>query len=149
MGYNKLMSKPIKESVAFYALNEAGQFLAVKRAKDDESLPGVWGLVGGSLKDGEAPEDTVRRAALQKLGVAVVIKDYTGDDTIDRGNYILHLREYEVELQDEPKVPQLDASVSQYEELQFSSSPELLREAANKGSLCSRIFLRNRGLWEG
>jgi len=142
------MSKPVKESVAFYALDEAGRFLAVKRAKDDASLPGVWGLVGGSLKDDETPQDTVQRAALQKLGVAVTVTKYTGDDTIDRGNYILHLREYEVGLRGVPAVPQTDASVSQYEALQFSDDPEILREAADKGSLCSRIFLRNRGLWE-
>lgn len=142
------MNKPIKESVAFYALNHEGAFMAVRRSDDDESLPGVWGLAAASVRDGETKEDSVRRAAKDKLGVEVEVLKYTGDDTQERNDYVLHLSEYEVKiLKGEPQALHVDPTVSNYAAVQWSKDPELLREAAERGSSCSRIFLRNKGLW--
>jgi len=143
-----LADKPIKRSVAFYWRDEAGRFSAVKRPADDEYLPLVWGLPAGSLKGDESWEEAVVRAGHNKLGVTLEILRYTGEDKIDRGDYILHLREYEVRiLEGSPTVPQPDNSITQYLDLKVTADPKILLEAAEKGSLCSRIYLRNAGLW--
>lgn len=143
-----MTDKPVKEAVAFYALNSQKEFLCVKRADDDDSLPGVWGLPAASLREGEAQEDAVIRAAQDKLGVKVEIAQYTGDDSQDRGSYVLHLCEYEVKIfEGKPSTLNSDPTASSYAAVQWSSNPEILREAADKGSSCSRIFLRNLGLW--
>lgn len=143
------MSKSIKESVAFYVLNEKGEFLAVQRAEDDPSLPGVWGIAGGSLRDGESVEDAVKRSARDKLNIEIEILQYESEDTIERITHWTHLREYQVKIvAGEPKAIHKDKTASCYQALKWSSNPEILREAAVKGSLCSRIFLRNRGLYE-
>lgn len=140
--------KPIKESVAFYALNADSAFLAIKRSDDDESLPGVWGLPAASVRPGESQEDAIKRAARDKLGLEVEALRYTGDDRQDRGSYNLHLSEYEVKIiSGVPHILNTDSTTSHYAAFQWSQDPELLREAAERGSSCSRIFLRNKGLW--
>lgn len=143
-----LVDKPVKESIALFFTDEQGRFSAVKRSLNDDSLPGVWGLVGGSLRDGEEPQDTVIRSARDKLGVNVDVIDFVGEDSIDRGEYINHLREYRVKVVGGTPAPiQKDSTVSKYEEFIMSDDPEILRPAAEAGSLCSRIFLRQKGLW--
>src|SRR6266851_4456845 len=105
-------AKPVKESISFYWTDSKGRFSAVKRSDDDESLPGVWGLPGGSLRDEETADQTVIRAGRDKLGVEVKPVKYVGDDTQERDEYNLHLRECEVELvSGEPQVRNVDASV--------------------------------------
>jgi ADP-ribose pyrophosphatase YjhB (NUDIX family) len=143
-----MAKKPVKESVAFYALDPKGAFLCVKRSDDDDSLPGVWGLPGASLREGETQENAVLRGARDKLGIKVKVERFVGDDTQDKGPYILHLCEYQVSiLEGKPSTLNSDSATSSYEAVQWSSNPEVLLEAAKKGSSCSRIFLRNRGLW--
>lgn len=143
------VDKPVKESIALFFKDEQGRFSAVKRSMDDDSLPGVWGLVGGSLRDSESPEDTVKRSAKDKLGIEVEVLRLVGEDSIDRGEYINHLREYEVKvLSGHPAPVQYDPTVSKYADFTMSDDPEILRDAAEKGSLCSRIYLRQEGLWE-
>jgi 8-oxo-dGTP diphosphatase len=144
-----MAAKPTKESVAFYALDSEGAFLCVRRSDDDESLPGVWGLPGASLREGESHEDAVIRGARDKLGIEIGIKKYTGDATQDRGSYIIHLCEYEVDIAEgEPQTLNSDLTTSSYAAVQWAGDPEVLREAATRGSLCSQIFLRNQGLWQ-
>lgn len=137
------MPGPVKESVAIVIYDEAGRFLTVKRAEDDDSLPGVWGLPGASLRGEETPEHAAVRAGMDKLGVKVAVHSCIGEDYVDRGDYARHLREYEVRLvEGTPSVPQSDPSVSQYDALQYTDDPTILLQAAREGSLCSRIFLR-------
>src|ERR1700679_1976147 len=87
-----------KESVAFYAVDPSGKFLCVRRSDDDDSLPGVWGLPAASLRKGESPEQAVVRAARDKLGISAIVKRYVGDDEQKGADYVLHLREYEIEV---------------------------------------------------
>ncbi len=135
-----------KESVAIVVRNSKGEFLAVKRADDDDSLPCVWGLPAASLRGAETAEQAVIRIGRQKLGIDLEISDLVGEDSEDRGQHCLHLAEYAVHvIRGEPSVPQPDQSVSQYTALQYTLDPGLLSEAARRGSLCCRIFLRSQG----
>jgi hypothetical protein len=43
-----------------------------------------------------------------------------------------------------PSVPQGDASVTQYAACRYTADPGDLAEAAGRGSLCARLFLRDR-----
>jgi 8-oxo-dGTP diphosphatase len=137
------VSKPTVRSVAIVIKDSAGRLLVVKRDDDDKDLPGVWGLPAATIRDGETPEQAALRAAADKLGVTVRILGFTGEDTSQTHS----LREYEAELVDgTPSVPQNDPSVSQYADLKYADDPRILLEAARKGSLCSRIYLRNAGI---
>jgi len=140
------VSKQTVHSVAVVITDATGRLLVVKRDDEDKDLPGVWGLPAATIRDGETPEQAAIRAAADKLGVSVRIGRFTGEDTIDHR----HLREYEAEIVDgTPSVPQNDPSVSQYADLKYTDEPRILVEAARKGSLCSRIYLRNAGINAG
>ena len=136
--------KPLKKAIAFVIYNkDRTRFLAVKRPADDEDLPNLWGLPAGSLKSGETFEKAVLRSGKEKLGVELRILKMIGEGEIERDKYVLHMREYEAEIiQGRPKVPQPVRGVTQYRDWKWAT-PEELKEAAEKGSLCSRIFLGN------
>lgn len=134
--------KPIRHSIAYITYNkDRSKFLAVKRPSDDKDLPDVWGLPAGSLKNDETFEETVLRSAREKLGVGLKIVKLIGEGNIERENYILHMKEYEVEIiQGEPQVPQPVEGVTQYQSWKWAT-PNELTESARKGSLCSRLYL--------
>lgn len=139
--------RPLKRSIAVAVHDERGRLLVVKRAEDDESLPGVWGLPAATPYDGESAADTVARIGRQKLGVGLRPAGRVGEDRAARADHVLHLDEYTAEVVDgTPAAPQDDASVSQYDTCAYVTDPAILRDAARQGSLCSRIYLRSAGL---
>jgi ADP-ribose pyrophosphatase YjhB (NUDIX family) len=111
--------------------------LLVRRPDDDEDLPGAWGLPAATLADGESQEDAVRRAGRDKLGVEVRPLRALGEEGF--------MTDWEAELLfGEPAVPQ-PGPHTQYAELRWGDPSELV-PAARRGSLCSRVLLRARGL---
>ena len=134
--------KEIRYAVAYVIYNkDRSKFLIVQRPSDDENLPNVWGLPAGSVKDKETFEESVIRSGREKLGVVLKPIRFIGRSNLDRGDYILHLEEYEVEvLKGDPKVPQPIKGVTQYQSWRWGVSSEL-KDAAGKGSLCSQIYL--------
>lgn len=141
------MGRVAKESVAIAVRDGDGRLLIVRRAEDDESLPGAWGLPGASRRAGESLVEAAARAARDKLGVEVRVGRHLGDDEAWRDGRGQRLSEFEAEVvAGEPSVPQADRSVSQYTALRWTSDPSELRPAAVAGSLCGRIYLRHVGL---
>lgn len=140
----------VKESVAFVVFSpDRSKVLSVKRAPDDESLPGAWGLPAGSLRAGETPEQATLRAGKEKLGVGLEIVRLISQGTAERNNYSLHMREFEARITDgTPTAPQPHNTISQYTAWKWVT-PESLKPAATQGSLCSRLFLSELGLgWQ-
>jgi 8-oxo-dGTP pyrophosphatase MutT (NUDIX family) len=138
----KNLIKPVKNSVAFVIYNRnRTHFLIVKRPPEDEGLPDVWGLPAGSLRDEETYEEAIVRSGREKLGVELKVVGKIGEGEVDRGGYILHMEEYEAEiLQGEPQVPQPIPGITQYVQWKWGKSDDLI-EAAQKGSLCSQLYL--------
>lgn len=139
--------KPTKYAAAIYVENEWGEFTAVKRLENDESLPGVWGLPAGSLRSGEDFEAVAKRVAREKLGLEAKRVEFEGEMEIERENYNLKLREYRIVDFDGTAV--LQEGDKYYAELAWQKDPKILCEGARKGGLCSRIFLKNRGIGWG
>jgi len=139
--------KPIRDSIAFVIWNDThNKVLAVQRPANDENLPNVWGLPAGSLLKGENFEDCALRAGKEKLGVQIEIVHLFGQGNIERDEYILHMKEFEVRIiSGTPSVPQNVLGVTQYQGWKWAD-PVLMVEAAQKGSLCSRILLVKLGI---
>jgi 8-oxo-dGTP diphosphatase len=136
--------KPLKRSVALVLEGPRGVLL-VRRPEDDESLPGVWGLPAASLGEGETEEEAVRRAGRQKLGIEVRPLHAIGADDEERAAYRIAITDWAVEiLAGEPSVPQ-PGEGTRYEDWRWGDAVELL-PAAQAGSLCARVLLRERGL---
>jgi hypothetical protein len=144
--------KPVKHSVAVVARRPvgaagAGAFLVVRRPDDPaDPLSGAWGLPAVTLRDGEDERGAVLRAGRVKLGVELAPGRRIGEKTADRGGYLLRLADYEAEIvSGEPRVPQPDASMTQYTACRFTADPAVLAEAAARGSACAQVFLEDLG----
>lgn len=139
---------PFKHSIALVIKNKKGEFLIVKRPDDEPgALAGVWGFPAVSLKEGENEVQAVHRAARVKLGVEVEIIRKIGEKTADRGEFVLHLSDYEATITSgTPSVPQPDTSMTQYTDYHYANDPAVLFPAAEKDSLCSQIYLQSIGI---
>ena len=136
--------KPLKRSVALVIELPQG-LLLVQRPPGDESLPGEWGLPAATLGEGESEEEAVLRAGREKLDVEVRPLRVLGEEEDERPGYRIVMRDWEVEIAGgEPSVPQAAAG-TQYEELRWGRAQDLA-PAAERGSLCARVLLRERGL---
>ena len=134
-----------KHSIAFIAYSpDRSQVLAVQRPADDEELPNLWGLPATSVNPGESEEQAVVRAGKEKLDVGLRVIEKIAVGTMERSSYVLHLTDYEVAIvSGEPKCPQ-HGSGTQYQAWKWAD-PEELIPAAQKGSLCTRLFLEKIG----
>jgi hypothetical protein len=126
---------------------DRGEFLVVRRPDDPaDPLGGAWGLPAVTLRDGEDERGAVLRAGRVKLGVELAPGRRIGEKTADRGGYLLRLADYEAEIvSGEPRVPQPDASMTQYTACRFTADPAVLAEAAARGSACAQVFLEDLG----
>lgn len=138
------MAKPLKHSVSLVIEGPAG-LLLVRRPDDDESLPGEWGLPAATLRPGEDEADALRRAGRDKLGVEVRPLHPLGEAEGERPAYRILMRDWAVEIAaGEPAVPQ-PGDGTQYEICRWGDPAELV-PAAQRGSLCARVLLRERGI---
>ena len=138
-------------AVALYNPNNSGEVLAVKRPdSDDRFLSGVWGLPAIVVEEGELPEDAVRRLGIEKLSTKIEPVYYLGIQYADRGEYELILMDITADLNGvEPSVTNAPTTGTKYVDQQWTSDFSIFKEAATKGSLCSRILLLSKGLhWD-
>lgn len=143
------LGRPVKCSVAAVVrrVGAPGEFLAVRRPPDDDHLPNVWGLPAVSLRDGELPEAALRRLGEEKLGARLEPTRFIGIKAADRGDYLLILMDLEAKVvTGEPSVQAARTLGTAYVEQRWTSDARLLRDAAARGSVCSRILLEAEGI---
>lgn len=137
--------QPIRCSVAAVIRRapDDAEFLVVRRPHDDESLPGEWGFPAVTLQPGELPENGLRRIGDEKLGIDIQPTRLIGVDTADRGSYRLILMDIEATIiSGEPDPAAAITAATRYTEARWTTSLDTLRSAAEKGSLCCAIMLR-------
>lgn len=118
------------------------RFLVVQRPLDDEDLPGVWGLPAASLRPGETLEDAAVRVGREKLGVELRVGRTIGELAAERSTGALTLTDVEVMVLDgEPDVSRAVTSATRYIAQQWVGDVGILREGAERGSLCCRILV--------
>jgi isopentenyldiphosphate isomerase len=138
------MSKSVKQSVSIAVFNDAGQVLIVQRPPDDEDLPDAWGLPASSLCPGETWADAVYRTGRDKLGVELHTGRELNRGKLERRSYNLEMRLHEAEIVGGTvAVPQDVAGITQYQRWKWGCAQDL-RPAAERGSLCCRLFLAAR-----
>jgi 8-oxo-dGTP pyrophosphatase MutT (NUDIX family) len=52
-------------------VSSAKQILLLKRADDDQWMPGKWALAGGGIEDGESPEIAAEREVMEEVNLSV------------------------------------------------------------------------------
>ena len=116
------------------------------RPPNDEDLPNVWGLPAGTLRPGENWDAAVRRVGLEKLGVQLKVGQELQHGTTERRSYRLEMRLFEAEIEKgHPFVPQPDVEHTQYANWKWGTAADL-EPAAQRGSLCCRLFLKTAGV---
>lgn len=144
--------KPTKFAIAAVLYNPKNslEVLAVKRPDTDKELPNVWGLPAVIVQEGELPEDAIRRLGIGKLSTTIEPISYIGIKRIERDTHELILMEIQSELKGgEPSIENATTKGTKYVDQQWTSDYNLFKEAASKGSLCSRVFLESKGIpWE-
>jgi ADP-ribose pyrophosphatase YjhB (NUDIX family) len=122
----------------------------VKRPATDASLPNVWGLPAVVVKAGELPEDAVRRLGVEKLSTEIEPQSYIGIKRMERDTQELILMDIVATLHGgEPSVETATTTGTKYIDQQWTGDYSIFTEAAQKGSLCTRIFLESKGMsWE-
>lgn len=123
------MSRPIKRSIAVLIRN-GDLILSVRRADNDDELPGVWGLPAGSFRSSESLEDLVARIGQQKLGVVLTPLRKLTEGTQNRPAYQLEMELWEVSMEGTPNHPSYRWGLI-----------EVLRPGMMQGSLCCELAL--------
>jgi len=142
------MKKPTQEATAIVIYDKSHRkVLSVHRPVDASAMPDEWGFPATVRENKEESwESLAHKAAKLKLGVEIEIVRYMGEDTIDRGAFILKLRDYECKIiKGRPSVPQKDTYYTQYDEMKYTEDFKPLIKSAKNGSLCTKIFLKEKG----
>ena len=92
--------KPTNFAIAVVLPNPKNEkeILAVLRPPEDTSLPNIWGLPAVMVKNGEMPEDAVRRVGKEKLDTEIEPVSQVGIKSHDRGEYELILMDVKAKL---------------------------------------------------
>ena len=139
--------KEVKYAIFYVIRNkdDSSKILIVKRPKDDNDLPNMWGIPAGSVKEEETYEEAIVRNGKNKLGVELKVIKLIERGNLDRGSYILHGEEYEAEIvSGTPNVPQENNEGTQYQDWKWGTYKDLI-EASKKGSLCCNLYLKSIG----
>jgi ADP-ribose pyrophosphatase YjhB (NUDIX family) len=139
------VTRPEKESVAVVIRkgHEPDRVLTVLRPADDEDLPNVWGLPAATLRPGEEWNAAIERVGLEKLGVQLKPGRQLESGTQERRDYRLDMRLYEAQItKGTPFVPQPDNAFTQYTKWKWGTAEDL-QPAAQRGSLCCRLYLKS------
>lgn len=110
----------------------------------------MWGLPAIVPTDSELPEAVVKRLGIEKLATQIEATSFIGIKRIDKNTHELILMDIQAKLSgEEPSVSNATTTSTKYVEQQWVSDYSIFKEAASKGSLCSRIFLESKGMsWE-
>lgn len=124
----------VKHSIAV-AIFKGDQVLSVRRADNDDELPGVWGLPAGTLRTGETVDDLIKRIGKDKLGVELQPVRKINEGKQMRAQYLLEMELWEAKMEGKPKHPPLHTQW-RWAEL------ETLKSGAEAGSLCCELALK-------
>jgi ADP-ribose pyrophosphatase YjhB (NUDIX family) len=136
----------VKRSVALAIRSDRDPtlVLAVLRPPDDDDLPDVWGLPAASLRSKESWLDAVRRAGREKLGIEVEPGGLLNEGAQRRRSYTLEMRVYAATVvKGEPSVEQPVKRATRYVAWKWTAA-DALTPAAEKGSLCARLYLESK-----
>lgn len=128
-------------SVAIRHPDDPVLVLQVRRPPDDEGLPNLWGLPAATLRAGESWENAARRAGREKLGVELALAGELNQGTIVRPDASLLMKLFGATIErGEPDVSVAPTGVTRYTAWRWGEA-EALRLAADRGSLCCRLYL--------
>ena len=125
------MSVSIKHSVAVMVFN-GDTVLSIRRADDDNELPGIWGLPAGTFRPDETVADLITRIGRDKLGVKLAPVRRINSGEQSRENYVLKMELWEATMEGAPS----------HREWRWAAV-DSLRPGAAAGSLCCDLAIKS------
>ena len=140
---------PVQRAVALvvHCPDDAGLLLAVRRPADDAELPGLWGLPAATLREDETVDDAARRIGGEKLGVVVEPGEVVAQGSQQRPTYLLEMALVTAKLRDpdgRPRLLEPSGLSTAYVDWRWAQ-PDILVEAAQRGSLCCQLMTSRHG----
>jgi mutator protein MutT len=89
---NKKLNNYQQVAVGGAIFNDKDELLLVRRAENDNFLPGIWELPGGGTEYGETPEQGLSREIMEECGITITILDPFG-----AGDYFMGKRDTEMQ----------------------------------------------------
>ncbi len=148
MAIIEIVKQSVSVAIRSVAADGRERVVAVLRPEVfGDALGGLWGLPAASLREGETPDDAVARVLRDKLGLGTLdgIKPIN-EGRHDQDGYTQTMTVYAVTWDGEQPAPitlpapHVDPTVTMYRDWRWAA-PEELREAASRGSLCTRLYL--------
>jgi 8-oxo-dGTP pyrophosphatase MutT (NUDIX family) len=75
--------RPADAAVALIVVDGTGYLMQLRDQKSGIFYPGHWGLFGGALDVGEAPETTLHRELNEELGLVTTVTTYFSELSLD------------------------------------------------------------------
>ena len=149
------MKRSVSVAIRFVQPDGAERVVAVLRPRvPDDPLGGLWGLPAATARDGESEDEAAARVLRDKLGLQVSSEGLTRinegwrDDgdvefAVDDGlcpRLVWRIAPARLIAFARPRFRGDSETVTLYEDWRWAA-PEELREAAGRGSLCTRLYL--------
>lgn len=80
----------MKSHAVIVLKDDQDRILFVQRSATKKSLPNIWAFPSGTVEDGEPIETTIRREAMEELGVTVEVDGVMGEMDIGKFGVRLH-----------------------------------------------------------
>lgn len=87
----KIFIKPAVEYADMILVNSVNQILLLKRTKEEEIFPGVWGLPGGHINTGETPKEASVRECEEETSIKVNACHLFNVKSIENGTIYYYL----------------------------------------------------------
>ncbi len=122
----------MRHAVSVVVRNENNETLFALRSANESSYPLVWSLPSHYVKEGESPEETVKRIGINKLGVELESVELLNEGVIDRGIFTLFMHDYSAKI----VVGDVKLMREHYEELKWSEPISQLQSMEIMGDCC-------------
>jgi len=96
----------MKSHAVIVLRDDNDRILFVQRSATKKSLPNAWAFPSGTVEEGESFETTVRREAMEELGIAVTVDGLMGD--IDLGEFGVRLHLVACRTEETPRIAEPD-----------------------------------------
>jgi len=139
---------PLKYAVSIIVYKNDKEFLTVKRPSEDR-MGDSWGLpASGFDPKKESPDQAALRTAKEKLNCEVQVIERIPLVMIQkRPDYDLMLIDYICKLKaGEPDVKKAQTQGTVYSDQKWTDDPKTLEDIAEKGSICTQLFLNHLGI---
>ena len=134
----------MKNHAVIVLKGEKGKVLFVQRATTKKFLPNAWAFSSGTMEEGESPEETVKREALEELGVEVKVENKMGEVELPEQNARLHFIICKI-IKGEPAIK----APEEIQKLEWHTFPEFFAKFKDPQIGHGLIYLRQHPeLWQ-